>query len=180
MGTRHVTMVISKKKIKVAQYGQWDGYIEGQGLTIAKFISKLNKYKKHSEFKSAIDNLKEVTQDELKQMWVDCGANPDSEYVTMDVSAKFENNYPEFHRNTGAEILDLILKGVTRVQLDVDAAISNESWVEYVYVLNLDKKELEIYTGHKTKGNLYKTLKFSKVSADSIRKLANEYNKEQE
>jgi hypothetical protein len=31
MGTRNLTIVIADKKIKVAQYGQWDGYIEGNG-----------------------------------------------------------------------------------------------------------------------------------------------------
>lgn len=41
MGTRNLTMVIDKEgKTKVAQYGQWDGYPDGQGKTILKFLTK--------------------------------------------------------------------------------------------------------------------------------------------
>ena len=39
MGTRNLTLVKDKEgKTKVAQYGQWDGYPEGQGSTILNFI----------------------------------------------------------------------------------------------------------------------------------------------
>ena len=33
MGTRGLTMVVSKGKTRVAQYGQWDHYPSGQGRT---------------------------------------------------------------------------------------------------------------------------------------------------
>lgn len=34
MGTRHLIKVKYKGEIKVSQYGQWDGYPDGQGLDI--------------------------------------------------------------------------------------------------------------------------------------------------
>lgn len=37
MGTRHLTAVFVDGEYKVAQYGQWDGYPEGQGLTCLEF-----------------------------------------------------------------------------------------------------------------------------------------------
>ena len=40
MGTRNVTMVIHKGETKVAQYGQWDGTPDGQGVTILGFLSE--------------------------------------------------------------------------------------------------------------------------------------------
>lgn len=45
MGTRNLTLVKDREgKTKVAQYGQWDGYPEGQGSTILNFIkSKENR-----------------------------------------------------------------------------------------------------------------------------------------
>jgi len=48
MGTRNVTMVISGGETKVAQYGQWDGYPSGQGVTILNFLKRfsLKKFKK--------------------------------------------------------------------------------------------------------------------------------------
>ena len=38
MGTRHLIIVKSEGKTKVAQYGQWDGYPTGQGKDIAIFL----------------------------------------------------------------------------------------------------------------------------------------------
>ena len=38
MGTRNLTIVFMDGKYRVAQYGQWDGYPEGQGLTCLRFV----------------------------------------------------------------------------------------------------------------------------------------------
>ncbi|KAF2194392.1 hypothetical protein K469DRAFT_773578, partial [Zopfia rhizophila CBS 207.26] len=37
-GTRHLICVFHKGRFVVAQYGQWDGYPEGQGVTLMKFL----------------------------------------------------------------------------------------------------------------------------------------------
>lgn len=39
MGTRNLTVVINNGKPCIAQYGQWDGYPQGQGYTIFDFLS---------------------------------------------------------------------------------------------------------------------------------------------
>ena len=38
MGTRNLTAVYIDGEYKVAQYGQWDGYPEGQGMTALTFL----------------------------------------------------------------------------------------------------------------------------------------------
>ena len=43
MGTRHVTAVFLNGEPRVAQYGQWDGYPSGQGVTILDFLRKSSK-----------------------------------------------------------------------------------------------------------------------------------------
>jgi hypothetical protein len=45
MGTRNLTRVICDGKTKVAQYGQWDGYPEGQGKTVLNFLRGYRKWK---------------------------------------------------------------------------------------------------------------------------------------
>ena len=32
MGTRNLTMVIQDQQTRIAQYGQWDGFPDGQGI----------------------------------------------------------------------------------------------------------------------------------------------------
>lgn len=43
MGTRNLTMVKYNGEIKVAQYGQYDGYPSGQGLTALRLCRDKNK-----------------------------------------------------------------------------------------------------------------------------------------
>lgn len=172
MGTRHLTVVVSKGKVKVAQYGQWDGYLSGQGKTISNFIqNKLDLEK----FKTKVDNLKWITDLELKKYWQDCGANPNSDMVSMDVSEKFLNKYPHLHRDIGANILELIQEDnytrvkiifdknfkevyenvktkVTRVQNGYNFAANSLS-CEYAYVLDLDNEVVELYRGFETNPN---------------------------
>ena len=38
MGTRNLTVVVVNKKVKVAQYGQWDGYPTGLGTDLLKLL----------------------------------------------------------------------------------------------------------------------------------------------
>ena len=54
MGTRNATIVIKDNKTKVAQYGQWDGYPSGQGLTALNFLRQANL----SQFGTEVDKLK--------------------------------------------------------------------------------------------------------------------------
>jgi len=49
MGTRHLIVVKKDNEIKVAQYGQWDGYPSGQGVSILKFLRNKKRIKKLSD-----------------------------------------------------------------------------------------------------------------------------------
>lgn len=106
MGTRHLTCVIKDNKYKVAQYGQWDGYPEGTGAVILDFLrNKMDR----KLFKEKLDNnVRWATKKELKQQWVDAGADPNDNMVSMDISDKHRKLYPENSRDTGAEILEII------------------------------------------------------------------------
>lgn len=40
MGTRSLICVFKDGEYKVAQYSQWDGYPEGHGIGVLKFLTK--------------------------------------------------------------------------------------------------------------------------------------------
>ena len=115
MGTRGLTVVKSKGKVKVAQYGQWDHYPSGQGKTIARFIQNemdLNK------FKTRVDKLQFATPKQVDATWVDCGAAPGADFISFSIADDHAVIYPEFSRDTGAEILGLMqARWKTRLQV---------------------------------------------------------------
>lgn len=62
MGTRNLTAVYLDGQYKVAQYGQWDGYPEGQGITVLTFLRD----KMDLElFKEALRNSSYIPSEEL-------------------------------------------------------------------------------------------------------------------
>jgi hypothetical protein len=193
MGTRHLTCVLSKGEIVLAQYGQWDGYLDGQGQTVVDFLIKADLKK----FKSKLLNLKQVNDKEFKAYWTECGADPDSDSVSMDVSNKFKEKYPSLSRDTGAGILDVIYNSTETVPVNSDLNFAADSlFCEWLYLINLDTKELEIYKGFNEKRlskterfhflqkakseykpvKLYKTLKINKSLSANFAKLIKEHS----
>jgi len=147
MGTRNLTIVVKDKKYRVAQYAQWDGYPTGQGVTIAEFIQNKMDLRK---FKKAIDNTKFITSEEITARWRIAGAD-DSDYVDSKVSNKFEELYPELSRNTGADVLEIIQDNSGgNLQNSVDF-VGDSLFCEWAYVIDLDKKMVEVYKGFNEK-----------------------------
>ena len=100
MGTRHLTCVVKDGEFKVAQYGQWDGYLNGQGKIICDFIIKrLQKPRCLSTFKKRVDQVKQVDGKYVEKLWAKVGAK--NGLATMDVSDKFKATYPNLHRDFG-------------------------------------------------------------------------------
>lgn len=125
MGTRHLIVVTSKNKVKVAQYGQFDGYPSGQGADILNFILSVDL----SEFKNKVDSLSFYTEKEVDKL------DP-------------EKN-PEISRTTSSEILNLIYDGKVTKVYNNETFAADGLFCEYCYVLDLDTYKLEVYTGSK-------------------------------
>lgn len=148
MGTRNLTVVYSEGEYKVAKYCQWDGYPEGQGSTILEFLSTV--FNKET-FTAEVAKLREATEEEVKQAWADCGADPDSEWVNMEVSDRMRERYPYWNRDMGGEILSWIQLGrLPAVQNTLDFA-ADSLFCEWCYVIDLDKNLFEIYEGFNKK-----------------------------
>jgi hypothetical protein len=125
MGTRGLTKVIKNDKVVVAQYGQWDHYPSGQGLTALRFlrdeanVDKLDK---------GLYWLYETNEDDIQKTAERTGDN-------------FATAYPSLTRDTGAEILELIANAKGAIPIFLNAEFENdELFCEGVFTVDLDKK----------------------------------------
>lgn len=144
MGTRHLTCVIKDGEFKVAQYGQWDGYPEGQGLNILNILKEIDK----SLFKKKLDMVSWATEEELNQMWIEAGAKPNSSFVSCEVADRYRELYPENSRDTCSDILRIIYntEKPLKLQNSIDFAASS-LFCEWAYIIDFDKNVLEVYEG---------------------------------
>ena len=147
MGTRNLTIVYMNGQYKVAQYGQWDGYPEGQGLTCLEFLrDKMDEPK----FREQLERITWIHSKDLAKLWDNIiHGKP---FANLEESAEFKRRYPEFSRDTGAEILEMIQddKTTTRM-LDNDILFAADSFCEWAWVVDLDKRTFEAYEGFSEK-----------------------------
>ena len=144
MGTRSLICVVKDGEYRVAQYCQWDGYPEGQGIRVLTFLKSANLEK----FKEKLDKVSWITHDELEKQWVEAGAEPGARLVPFEVTEKFGNLYPENSRDIGAKILQIIYEAEKPLKLvnSLDFA-ANSLFCEWTYVVDLDNNKLEVYEG---------------------------------
>lgn len=169
MGTRNLICVVVDKKMKVAQYSQWDGYLAGQGKIVIDFIA--NKMKLEA-FKKAVRECKWINAAQVRKTYVEAGDKPNNKsgMISMDIADKHSAMYPGLSRDTGGQILRLIQDGKfsktvrgkkgfvekTFTTAPVRELVDNKSFAadslfcEWAYVIDLDKKVLEIYQGLNT------------------------------
>jgi hypothetical protein len=154
MGTRNITCVVKDGQYRVAQYGQWDGYPEGQGQTILEFL--LHEYDPE-HFREQIDKIVELSEEEIESLFLEAGAvkfiGPNGEvegvgFVDTTIQQQFvKGEYGHLSRDCGAEILHYINNAETpRIQLDLNFA-ADGLMCEWCYVIDLDTDTLEVYMG---------------------------------
>jgi hypothetical protein len=148
MGTRHLICVVKDGDYKVAQYGQWDGYPAGQGIRILNFLKTVDKEK----FKAQIDKVSFLSDEETQDRWIEAGAEKNSEWVSLEVSEKFNMLYPENSRDTGSQVLQIIQNAKKPIKLTNQIEFAGQSlFCEWAYVIDLDKNVFEVYKGFNTK-----------------------------
>ena len=147
MGTRHLICVFSDGEYKVAQYGQWDGYPEGQGVDALNFL--LHEFKR-DVFLEKLKMVSFGTQEQLMAQWKECGAD-DSGWVSFEVSNLHREKYPENSRDTGAKILKIIQETEKPLLLCNSLDFAADSlFCEWSYVIDLDKNTFEVFKGFNT------------------------------
>ena len=81
MGTRNLTAVFIDGEYKVAQYGQWDGYPGGQGMTALHF---LRDEMEEERFKDAVRKSVFIDPKELWKLQMSYGMSEDGLMTLTD------------------------------------------------------------------------------------------------
>lgn len=143
MGTRNLTVVYLDGAYKVAQYGQWDGYPSGQGLTALQFLRSMNE----EQFKQALRNSSFIEDEELKNLWMQYGADEDG-MISLRDAERMKKDYPQFSRDIGSEILTLIEAHPEGMRLQNAILFAADVlFCEWAWVIDLDHKTFEGYQG---------------------------------
>lgn len=143
MGTRNLTMVVLNGETKVAQYGQWDGYPEGQGLTILNLLKTFDL----NIFREKVAMLRWLTDEECDQL----------------NETDWKKQHPYLSRDIGGKIIGIVydgklcntILGKTTIELDIKilGLINHEHFAEdsifceWGYVIDLDNNVFEVYKG---------------------------------
>lgn len=145
MGTRGLTKVILDGEVKVLQYGQWDHYPKGQGVDGLRIVSRIVEEGRLEEFKSKVRKTRggEVIDfPEVREWAEERGLDP-SATMTNTQWDEFTKRFPQFTRNTGAQILKVIdeFEGES-LPLDLDIQFeSDHIFCEGIVILDLDNEE---------------------------------------
>jgi hypothetical protein len=145
MGTRHITAVKLNGEYKIAQYGQWDGYPEGQGQTALKFLrSPSNREKLKKGLKHCVFVTPEEIEAKLKEMGL-------SNWMTTEEANRFNAEFPYMTRDHGAEILRLVAtapKEARPIKITNSLEFAADSlFCEWAYVVDFDTNTFEVYRG---------------------------------
>jgi hypothetical protein len=162
MGTRHLTMVVHKEETKIAQYGQWDGYPEGQGVTILTFLRSKERVKKLT---NKLKDVRFSNDDDQKKMqdFMNKLGCPDG-WMTQTQADKYHRAYPYLSRDIGGKILELVANSKDKeiVLQDSTDFAGDSLFCEWAYVVDLDNRKLEVYTGF-NKEPLAEDERFAKI-----------------
>jgi hypothetical protein len=164
MGTRNVTVIKLDNKVILTKYCQWDGYPTGQGLELCNFIKNdldLRKLKKNiktvqireeEELDGIFDDYLEK-RNILEKSFTNSFENMDKEHKAR--RALQVELVPLITRDTGGgDILKaiqdrsgLLIGDVNKGNLDYAKGIEDGFGCEYVYEVDLDKKQVAIFDG---------------------------------
>ena len=172
MGTKNLTVVVKDNEIKLSQYGQWDGYFRYAGTKFLEFVknnlqakSKKNQKYLIKTFGEKIDTLKKVDEKTWQEFInISDKYGFDNTQNKSQYAIPFDIMFPQFSRNTGVEILDVI-KNIqafmfgTEYKFPVRLELDKEGYTEFVNVINLDTEEIYMLTTHEFKSTPLPTCK---------------------
>lgn len=141
MGTRHLIEVKFNNELKVAQYGQWDGYPTGQGVRLAEFISDKSNLEK---LKQNLSKCRFFDDEKDKEFLEDYNAKAPT--WSSDTDNRTQNQkdwYSNFiDRDLSVEVLLNIASSEKNEILLKDSSSFKKDglFCEYHYLIDLDKE----------------------------------------
>jgi hypothetical protein len=135
MGTRGLTKVIDSNGVtKVAQYGQWDHYPSGQGTVVLEIL--LSRYNAVKLLELGLDKCEFVSDAKRDLIYSGYSAKyADADFE--DASNHFTSMLPSFSRDTGADILNVVIWSAGPVPLIDESNFENDGlFCEGVYEIN--------------------------------------------
>ncbi|KAH9204812.1 hypothetical protein DL95DRAFT_398228, partial [Leptodontidium sp. 2 PMI_412] len=131
MGTRNLICVFYKGRFAIAQYTQFDGYPEGQGVEILKFlqdsanVERLKEGLQHIYIPSH-EKLQHM-EEEIKRLDIEAqkgGLMTGAHFISSAVYTL----WPSLSRDTGAEILEIVAQATIEnpVPIQLDLAFAND------------------------------------------------------
>ena len=146
MGTRNLTVVKKNGEIKIANYGQWDGYPAGAGQSILDAIS--NEYNVKNLNESAA-NSSWASEEYVNEKWRTVGVEPTDDdgpfFVPWDKSSEFESRYPTLGRDLGAGIVGYMVEHPEGIKSMDSFSFASNPDCEWAYALDLDNDQIEVY-----------------------------------
>lgn len=148
MGTRNMTMVIDQEGVKkVAQYGQWDGYPSGVGVSLLSFLTDKKQFERMKENLSKVRFLDSAGRDkefisEYEKNSPEWSNDPDNR--TLEQKLWF-NTFAS--RDLAEEVLINIANSDKEeiILIDREESAKGDGWVEWSYVVNLQDETLTVY-----------------------------------
>lgn len=155
MGTRNLSMAKVDGVLKIAQYGQWDGYPSGAGVEILSFIKRTDM----NEFKDKVRKCNFVEPEHIRNLWESLGADK-SGVVSMDIASKMEEQYPQFSRDTGCQIFKLVNESDGMNLDDAHEFGEDGLFCEWAYLIDFDEGCLSVYANGVSEASLVDKFSF--------------------
>jgi len=145
MGQMHLIAVQINNEYKIAQYGEDDGYPEGQGKAVLKFLREENL----DLFKDKVLLASWITEDERISNWCPLGVDiiACNGWISNVEAEEHRKLYPELSKKCGSDILGLVYasKGI-KLRNNIEFA-HDGLWCDWAYIIDFDKNTFEVYAG---------------------------------
>jgi hypothetical protein len=141
----------------VAQYGNYDGYPEGQGVALVKFLQRPMSIQ---QLKDGLEHTYEPPESEVLEAQGQISNLRGLEKVAWMAFVRLRDPLltaeimeflrPSLHGDTGADILEVIAKARVdeKVPVQLQLSFANDGlFCEWAYIVDLDAEVLEVFGG---------------------------------